>query len=150
MARLVLALTVFTTLGCRIPLDNTGDDTMVDGASDICNEAKSHSDLAWIQDNIFTHACALSGCHKGTALNAGALTLESGMSHGSLVGQAAETETGWMRVVANDPSHSYLLVAMGAEPGPTPAGGLMPLANPKLCQDKLDAVSRWIMAGAQP
>jgi hypothetical protein len=151
MARLVLALTVFTTLGCRIPLDNTGDDTMVDAAaSDACNEAKSHSDLSWIQDNIFTKSCAFSGCHKGSASNAGFLSLESGVSHGALVGQMAATETGWMRVVASNPSQSYLLVAMGAEPGPTPAGGLMPLANPKLCQDKLDAVSRWIMSGAQP
>jgi hypothetical protein len=150
MGRLVLALTVFTTLGCRIPLDNGGDGTNVDAASTACDEAKSHSDLAWIQDNIFTASCAFSGCHKGTAANAGFLSLESGMSHGSLVGQAAVTESGWMRVVASDPSHSYLLVAVGAETGPTPAGGLMPLANPKLCQDKLDAMSRWVMAGAQP
>ncbi len=142
---------VFTTLGCRIPLDNnSGDDTTVDGASDICNEAKTHSDLAWIQDNIFTHSCSLSGCHKGTAANAGFLSLESGVSHGALVGQAAATQTGWMRVVANDPAHSYLLVALGDEPGPIPMDGIMPEANPKLCQDKLDAVARWIMAGAQP
>src|SRR5215813_14900572 len=124
MARLVVVLTVFTTLGCRTALDGNGDDMSPDAAtSDTCAEAKSHSDLAWIQDNIFTKSCAFSGCHKGTAANAGSLSLESGVSHSALVGQVTVTETGWMRVVASNPAQSYLLVAIGAESGPTPAGG---------------------------
>jgi len=121
-----------------------------DAASDACAEATTHSDLAWIQTNIFTHSCAFSGCHTGAAANAGFLSLESGVSHGSLVGQMAKTETGWMRVVASNPSQSYLLVAIGAENGPTPVGGLMPLSQPKLCSEKLDAVTRWVQAGAPP
>jgi hypothetical protein len=142
----------FTTAGCRILLDdNSGNSgNMVDAASSKCTEATSHSDLAWIQDNIFTASCAFSGCHKGSAASAGFLNLESGMSHAQLVGQPATTETGFMRVVANSSSTSYLMVAIGGANGPIPRDGIMPLGNPKLCQEKIDAIGRWIDAGAMP
>ena len=152
MQRLLVVVTVFATAaGCRAPLegdDDTGPDA--GSASQPCNDAKTHSDLAWIQDNIFTKSCTFSGCHRGTAANAGSLNLETGMSHGALVGQSAKTEAGWTRVDAGNPPASYLLVAMGAMPGPVPTGGVMPLSSSKLCQEKLDAVSRWIENGASP
>lgn len=156
MQRLLVVMTVFATAaGCRVSLEDNGpgDDTGPDAGTTVsqtCIDAKSHSDLAWIQDNIFTKSCAFSGCHRGAAASAGSLSLEAGVSHDALVGQSAKTEVGWKRVDAGKASTSYLLVAMGAMQGPVPTGGVMPLGSPALCQDKLDAVQRWVEAGAKP
>jgi hypothetical protein len=127
--------------------DGSGPDAAI---SVTCQEATQHSDLAWIQDNIFSKSCAFSGCHKGTATGAGSLSLEKGVSLGALVGKPAMTEAGWMRVVAGNADTSYLLVAMGMGSGPLPQGGVMPLGQAPLCKEKLDAIARWIEAGAKP
>src|ERR1700704_622765 len=147
MYRLLLLVTVFTTVGCRIILDDDGGGgTGTDADSGPCTEALQHSDLPWIQDNIFTKACAFSGCHKGNASSAGYLNLESGMSHTQLVGVATTTETGLMRVVVNSPPTSYLMTAIhdSSASGPEPKDGWMPQGNPELCQEKKDAIGRWI------
>lgn len=120
------------------------------GTGDACAEAKNHSDLAWIQSNIFTPSCALAGCHKTPAVGGGHLILDTGQSHGQLVNTASTSSSSWMRVVPGDASKSYLLTAMGAQSGPRPVDGFMPLGNPPLCSDKVDAIRRWIAAGAQP
>jgi hypothetical protein len=151
MPRLLVVLAVFSTVGCQMSLQNGGDDSPDAGTtSATCTEAKNHSDLAWIQDNVFTKSCTFSGCHRGTASGAGFLNLETGMSHTQLVNQPAKTETGWMRVTAGTTSTSYLLVAIGAATGPKPTDGVMPLGSPPLCQEKLDAIKRWVEQGAKP
>ena len=115
-----------------------------------CDEAKTHSDLAWIQSNVFTGSCAIGACHRGTAATAGHLSLELGLSHSQLVNTASTSATSWMRVVPSDAARSYLLVAIGAQSGPMPSDGLMPLGNGLLCVEKRDAITRWIAAGAPP
>ena len=153
MNRGLLLVLVFSTAGCRIMLDSNGDDDMTDGGvSAVCQEATTHSDLAWIQDNVFSKACAFSGCHKGTAASAGFLNLESGMSHGTLVAQPTQSVTGFMRVVPGSSSTSYLMVAIHdpSASGPEPQHGYMPQGNPELCQEKKDAIGRWIDMGAMP
>ena len=152
MWRVLVALAVFSTVGCHMSLENGGGDDMADAGttSQTCIDAKSHSDLAWIQDNIFTKSCTFSGCHRGTAPGAGFLSLEKGLSHDQLVNQPTKTETGWMRVTAGTSSTSYLLVAIGSMPGPKPSGGTMPIGSPALCQEKLDAIKRWVEGGAKP
>jgi hypothetical protein len=153
MKRSLLLLLVFSTAGCRIILnsDDTGGGT-ADALSSECQDATTHSDLAWIQDNVFTKACAFSGCHKGTASSAGFLNLESGMSHANLVAQPTQSVTGFMRVVAGSDSTSYLMVAIHdpSASGPEPQHGYMPQGNPELCQEKKDAIGRWITMGAMP
>ena len=123
-------------------------DGMTSGTA--CDEARSHSDLAWIQKNVFSASCTFSGCHLGAAANAGHLSLEPGQARSQLVNTASTSASTWMRVVPNDGSKSYLLVAIGAQSGPSPADGLMPLGNPALCVEKRDAIRRWIEAGAPP
>ncbi|CAN5162245.1 hypothetical protein BH11MYX1_BH11MYX1_22810 [soil metagenome] len=123
--------------------------TGVEASSPTCAEATTHADLAWIQANVFDKSCVFSGCHTGTAASAGHLNLTAGMSAANLVGVAAQTQPGWQRVVAGDPAASYLLVALGQVAGPMPAGGYMPLGGSALCTEKLDAIERWITAGAQ-
>jgi hypothetical protein len=120
------------------------------GTGGACEEAKSHSDLAWLQANVFTTSCALGSCHRGTAVSAGRLSLEAGLSHGQLVNMASTSAASWMRVVPGDASRSYLLVAIGAQSGPLPTDGVMPLGSSVLCVEKRDAIKRWIEAGAPP
>jgi len=118
--------------------------------SSACDEARTHSDLAWIQTNVFTPSCALAGCHRTPAVSAGHLILDPGQSHGQLVNAPSTSATTWMRVVPSNAAKSYLLVAMGGQAGPRPSDGLMPLGSQALCTEKLDAIQRWIEAGAPP
>ena len=143
MSRAVCLVLCFSA--CTAATSDTGPDG---GTGGTCEEARSHSDLAWIQANIFTASCALGACHRGTALSAGRLSLEAGTSHAQLVNTASTSATSWMRVVPSDTAHSYLLVAIGAQSGPLPSDGVMPLGSSVLCSEKRDAIKRWIEAGA--
>jgi hypothetical protein len=118
-----------------------------DAQQSICEQATMHADLTFIQDNVFSATCARSTCHTSTN-QAGGLVLEQGMAHDNLVGKASTQHAGWMRVVAGQPDMSYLLVAIGGADGPD--RGTMPWAMPMLCQEKIEAIRRWIAAGANP
>ena len=111
-----------------------------------CEEATLHSDLAWIQAKVFTPSCALVGCHAGP----GGMSLAAGSAHASLVNRTASTVSGWTRVVPGSTTSSYLVVALGRAPGPMPFSGFMPVGAPPLCVEKLEAIERWILAGAPP
>src|SRR5690349_23110414 len=87
------------------------------GEDQLCTEAVDHSDLAWIQDNIFTPSCSkFSACHQGRASDAAHLSLEMGKSHDELVDVdsdlfgpgGSEMDGTWKRVVPGDPDHSYM------------------------------------------
>jgi len=125
-------------------------DGSTDGPGASCEEAVDHSDLAWIQSNVFDRSCSTPSCHRGVASNAGFLDLSGGRTHGSLVGVTSTSSASWKRIVPGDPSRSYILVAIGHIPGPLPIDGVMPLGGPMLCVEKRDAIQRWIEAGAQP
>jgi len=154
--------------GCRISLeDNTNVEFASDGGtggracsvsttSPQCLSATTHSDLAFIEQNIFAISCNFSGCHD-SAGDAGKLDLRAGMSHDHLVGVASRIDGTRTLVVPNDVAASYLLLmlrdvapAMASPPGNPPPGsiGFMPQAAPILCCQKLDAIERWINAGA--
>jgi hypothetical protein len=151
-------------IGCRISLEDsdTGDD--ISGGrrctttmpSQPCMDAVNHSDLAWIEQKVFAVSCNFSGCHK-TASDAGKLDLTPGVSHDHLVNVPSMIESSRMLVVPNDVSASYLMLMLGdfppataSPPGTDPPLGIgyMPQAQPQLCCQKLDAVERWINAGA--
>ena len=112
-----------------------------------CEEAAYHSDLAWIQTKVFNVSCT-SGCH-GAASPAHGLSLKPGESHAELVNVASHHDPSWQRVVPGDPGASMLMVQLGGEPGPE-LEAYMPLGMPKLCVEKIDAIRRWIAAGALP
>lgn len=116
----------------------------------VCDEAAQHSDLAWIQTNVFDASCARSSCHV-TGNEAGGLVLEAGKSHDYLVNMPSTVDHGMMRVMPGDPAQSYLLVALGGEPGMPPEGTVMPWGGlPMLCAQEVDALERWVTAGANP
>ena len=127
-----------------------GDDDPDAGVSPACQEATLHGDLAWIETTVFARSCTFMDCHAGAATSANGLDLEPGRSHAELVGQPSIVAPTMTLVVPGDPAASYLLVALGRNPGTLPMGGTMPLSSPTLCDQKIDAIERWIAAGALP
>jgi hypothetical protein len=119
-------------------------------ASAVCIEAENHSDLAWLQENVFTPSCsAFTACHKGTAQEAGGLNLEAGQFRNSMVNVPSDLFPDYQMIVPGDPAASYLMVILGHVDGPIdPDVGTMPYNNPLLCTEVRDAVARWIEAGA--
>lgn len=124
-------------------------------ASPACAEATAHSDLAWIQDNIFTPSCAaFSACHMGSAAQAAGLNLEAGMAQAELVDQVAVSQglegMNLVLVVPGDSNASYLMTIIdheskgGRRSGPLPTAGTMPFNSPLMCVEKRDAIARWI------
>ena len=148
-------------IGCRISLENAADapsggdgGTCAISTTAPCVAATTHSDLAWIEQNIFMASCAFSGCHDSST-DLGKLDLRPGMSQAALVGAMSKIETTRMLVVPNNVPASYLMLmlhdfdpSMASPPGTAPSIGYMPLNAPELCCQKLQAVERWIMAGA--
>ena len=135
--------------------------TCMVSSSTSCMEAANHSDLTWIEANVFAAQCAFSGCHNDTATVAGRIDLKNpGMSHADLVNADSMIATGRKLVVPGQPRQSYLLMMMQqfppAQMEPTPVApppsdiGFMPQGtnNVPVCCQKLDAIERWITAGA--
>lgn len=112
-----------------------------------CEEAVFHSDLAWIQTNIFDANCT-TGCHSGANPAAG-MNLSAGNARANLVGVTSTYDSSWKRVVAGSSPDSMLMVQIGGEPGPE-LEGYMPWGQPRLCGEMIDSIRRWITAGAAP
>ena len=110
-----------------------------------CEEAVYHSDLAWIQSRIFDVSCTTM-CH-GASPPAGMLNLRPAASRLALVNVQGYSHPDWIRVVPGDPKKSLLMVEIGGEPG-IQLEGYMPWQQPMLCTQKIDAIRRWIAAGA--
>lgn len=168
MLRLLPALLVLVA-ACRTSLEEVPDADIVDGrvckvaATTACKDAETQSSYAWVEANVFSVSCGFSGCHNGAATAAGRIDFKTpGAGHGDLVGIDSTVAPGRKLVVAGEPKQSYLLMIMQQFPPsemlPMPATnppadvGFMPQGtdNVPLCCQKLDAVERWIMAGAMP
>lgn len=161
MIRLAAIATLL--VGCRISLedsDTSGGSTTqqctVSTTSQPCMDATMHSDLAWIEQKVFAASCNFSGCHD-SATDSGKLDLRPGMSHNHLVGVTSMVDSTRKLVVPNDVEASYLMLMvrdvppmMASPPGNPPPGsvGFMPQNSSPLCCQKLDALERWINAGA--
>ncbi|HUQ06440.1 MAG TPA: hypothetical protein VM261_28245 [Kofleriaceae bacterium] len=121
-----------------------------DAVSASCMEATTRDDLAWLQEKIFTPSCsAFTACHMGTALEAGGLSLEAGQVIPQTVNVDSDLFPQFKLVVPGNAANSYMMMILGDAAGPLdPEVGTMPYNNPRLCQEKLDAIERWINAGA--
>jgi hypothetical protein len=105
-----------------------------------------------IQKKIFDSTCATPSCHGAGAASAG-LDLSDGAAIANLVGVPAANEAaraaGLVRVAPGDPDHSYLLLKLEGTLAPG-EGVQMPLVGGPLPASAIDAIRRWIAAGAPP
>ncbi len=140
---------------CMFPLAaatgcSGGDSSSADAMPDpLCIEAETHSDLPWLQENVFTRSCAqFSSCHMGNAPSAGGLNLEEGMLEENVVNVESDLAPGMDIVEPGSPSDSYMMVILGEfgadDPRIDPSVGLMPFNNETLCTQKREAIGRWI------
>jgi hypothetical protein len=136
-------------------------DATADGEGSVsaaCLEAANHSDLTWIQVNVFDKQCGFSGCHgSDSGGNTGRQSLQDGDTVASLVDQPSNLEQGETLVIPGNSGSSYMMVMLGSVAGTIPPKdnsgsdiGTMPLntGGELLCQQKRDAIARWIDAGA--
>ncbi len=161
--RAVLLAALFV-LGCRYDLDHadidasTGGRTCKVSTAQVCMEAESHSDFTWIKQKIFAANCFGSSCHSGTTAS-GKLDLTddpyTALMGAGGAGTMSNLDPTKTRVVAGQPSQSYLFFIIhgldgnqGTFTDPPANVGYMPMSNAALCCQKIDAVERWITAGA--
>jgi hypothetical protein len=163
MLRVVIAAALVA--GCRISLENadnsdaggSGRKCTVNMSSQPCLDAAQHQDFAWLQANVLTPSCAaFRQCHNEAMSPASKLYLQTGKAFAALVNASSTVDTARKFVVPNDVSASYLMfmlqdlpAAMATPPVTSvPKSGYMPQSSPPLCCQKLDALERWINAGA--
>ena len=132
-------------IGAALACSSPPTPTDADQATADCVEARDHSDLAWIQENIFTASCATTSlCHRGQANDARGLNLEDGMALDNLIDEPSYQCFGETLVVPGAPRDSYLMATFGVYPAGSCMIQLMPFRQPPLCKDKHDAIERWI------
>jgi hypothetical protein len=158
-------LAAVLAMSCRISLDDRIAPTQCEVREDIpvCMDAESHSDFAWLQDRVFSSNCSGDTCHnapKNGQPPGGKITLTTG-AYATLMGDGSgvmsEVAPGRLLVEKNHPEGSYLFFLMrgiyaeqGEEPFDPPPDdvGYMPQGQMTLCCQKIEAVRRWIEAGA--
>jgi len=169
-----LALTVLVlAVGCRYDLDHqTVDATdtnarLCDVSPNVqsCLDAAQHSDLTYIQSDILVPKCAITGsCHDGGHYPAGYLDFRTlASTYTSLVSNPSQIDTTRTIVVPGNSQQSFLSVMIGqikqSEADPplaaipvgtdgNPVGTMPQNAGSVLCCQKVDAIARWIDAGA--
>lgn len=121
------------------------------GAGEGCTN-DFESTFAAIQQVIFENrGCTTSICHSDQ-VQSGGLDLSPEHAYDALVGQPAETVPGWFRVFPGERTRSLLFQNCAAKTLPeqfTPPLRAMPLDPlPALSTDELEALRRWIEAGA--
>ena len=103
-----------------------------------------------IQTTIFNPSCAIAFCHDATTAS-GNLVLTDGVSYGNLVGIEPDNPVarakGLLRVRANDPTNSFLIVKLTGKP-PLGMGSKMPLSGTPLTAEQIALLTGWIEAGA--
>ena len=110
------------------------------------NTANTVTFSTQIQQQIFTPACTACHTDEGRTPSSG-LNLKSGAAYAQLVGVASVGKAGAIRVIAGNPSGSYLIQKL--EGGPDIVGLRMPRTGPPYLTDAQVALIRqWIQNGA--
>ncbi len=159
-------LAAVLAMSCRLSLDDRIAPSQCKSRADIpsCAEADSHSDFACLQDRVFASNCSSDSCHNAPENGqppGGRITLTTG-AYATLMGDdgsgvMSEVAPGRQLVVPGQPEASYLfflLRGVYADEGTPPFAeppddvGYMPQGQMTLCCQKIEAVRRWIEAGA--
>lgn len=141
-------------LGCSDDPGQDNPDAMIGGGgadamiTAECLEATEHSDLAWLQENVFSPTCAtFTGCHAGGGATFGLNLSEETQTQDNLVGKPSFRKPDQTLVVPGDAAASYLMVVLGSYDGDLdPRTGTMPPSSSLLCIQKREAIERWINA----
>ena len=107
--------------------------------------APSTATLSFIQDNVFTPSCAISGCH-GSPNPAQGMNLTAGLAFSNIVGIQSGQQPPLLRVNPGNPDDSYLIRKL--EGGPSITGVRMPKIGCCLSQETIDNIRQWITDGA--
>ena len=97
-----------------------------------------------VQGEVFSPSCALSGCHAGSAPQAG-MDLSPGASYGSVVGVVSVQRSDLARVQPGDPERSYLVKKLRGDPDIS--GSPMPLSG-SVSDEARRLVVDWVRRGA--
>ena len=137
----------------QVVSENAGnnDDNSNGGGSDSGDNGNDDNDvgqdgiqptLSSIQENVFTPICSV--CHGGASPAAGQnlATIEDTIAN---VINVDSSNPQFKRVLPGSPEESYLYLKIT---GDSRAGARMPLGQPALSQDKIDAIKQWIADGA--
>jgi hypothetical protein len=92
---------------------------------------------------LFTANCSAASCH-GAAESAG-LKLQQGSAYQELVGVASTSEPVYLRVKADDPDSSYVIIKLE---GNQSVGARMPFGGAPLSAGDIQTVRDWIEQGA--
>jgi hypothetical protein len=172
----LLSLATLPTIACRYDLDHAEYADAAQArlckpstSTQSCLDADAHSDFTFIYTSTIKPKCVFSGCHDGSTAQtsmkgAGRLDYkkDQATAHASLVADASLLDPTRTIVVAGNAHQSFLMVMMGAikpmEADPPLDAipkddkgnnvGTMPQGSPVICCQKLDAIERWITAGA--
>ena len=119
-----------------------------------------HQDYAWISENILKKSCGnFDACHAGATPKRG-LNLDTGAfdgvyaadparPHANLVNVDAVDAPGMKLVEPGSPENSYLMITLGRYDQTKLNSSLMPRGQAgAFCDEKKDAIERWIAAGA--
>jgi hypothetical protein len=164
--RAVLLLTALLAVGCRIDLDHREDDANTSGrtckvattATCVEGATMNKSDFTWIKTKIFAANCFGASCHSGVTASGNLDLIDdpyTTLMGATGAGTMSNGDPTKKRVVAGDPAQSYLFFMIHGLDGkphdftdPLKTVGFMPMSNATLCCQKIDAIERWIMAGA--
>ena len=158
----MIRLVVFASLlvSCRMSLEEEEPlvACQVNMTQASCTGIDGKSDFTSLQNSVFNINCGSGSCHGISASPGGGLDLrDKTASFSHLVNATSTTDPTRKLVVPGSIEKSYLMVMvrditpeMADPPAQMPENGYMPKGDPKgLCCQKLDALERWIMAGAQ-
>jgi mono/diheme cytochrome c family protein len=133
-------------IGVAIALAGIGAACGDDSPTAPTNTAPTVTFSTQIQQQIFNPACVACHTDEGRTPASG-LNLRSGVSHAQLVGVASVGKAGAVRVIAGNPSGSYLIQKL--EGASDIVGLRMPRNGPPfLTTEQIALIRQWIQNGA--
>lgn len=97
-----------------------------------------------VQTEVFSVSCALSGCHAGSAPQAG-MNLSAEVAYQNIVGVPSTERTDLKRIEPGDPDRSYLVKKLRGDPDIS--GSRMPLTG-SISGEARQLVIDWVRRGA--
>jgi hypothetical protein len=143
----MIAASAFGIIGCSSDDEENPEPILTEPANGA--DLNQASTFRAIQTGVFDVSCANSACHAAPTL-AGGLDLTAGVAYANLVNANPQNSIaagmGMLRVQPNKPENSFLLTKLTQ---PKQGQGLrMPRGLGQLHPDKIEAIRKWIAAGA--